>query len=114
LQRVVHPGDMSRTIAQRRFELDDRADPETDLAGVAIVAALREMLRPEGEVGTLENVRVSRVFKNTLFLTVSMLDGNRYMGTLSFDNVHFARNVFLVSKEHIRQAIKDIGEIEIA
>ena len=69
---------------------------------------------PVGEVGMLENVRVSRVFKNTLFLTVSMLDGNRYMGTLSFDNVHFARKVFLVFKEHIRQAIKDIGEIEIA
>jgi len=68
---------------------------------------------PVGEVGALENVRVSRVFKNTLFLTVSMLNGNRYMGSLSFDDVEFARKVFSVFKEHIGQAIKDIAEIEI-
>ena len=69
---------------------------------------------PEGEGGTLENVQLSRALKSSLFLTIRMLDGNRYMGCLNFDDDRFARKVLSILHEHLGQTIKNIAEIDIA
>ena len=67
-----------------------------------------------GGIGTLENVQFSRVLTNSLFLTIGIGDGNRYMASLNFDDDHFAQRVLLVLHKHVGRTIKYIAEIDFA
>jgi hypothetical protein len=67
----------------------------------------------EGEVGTLENVQLSRVVKNTIYLTISTPDGNRYVGSLNLANEHFADTVFQLLRNHLGRSVQSIAEIDI-
>jgi hypothetical protein len=70
-------------------------------------------LKPVGEVGALENVQGSHVLKGALFLTVAMLDGNRYVGSLNFDNEAFAQNVRSLLYDHVGETLQRIAQIDI-
>jgi hypothetical protein len=66
-----------------------------------------------GEIGILENVQFSRVLTNTLFLTIGIGEGNRFIGQLKFDDERFARRILLLLQSQIGHTIKDIAEIAI-
>jgi hypothetical protein len=68
---------------------------------------------PAGEVGTLENVQCSHVLESVLFLTIAMLDGNRYVGSLHFNNEAFAQRVLSLLHDHVGETIQQIAEIDI-
>src|SRR5262245_54860498 len=67
----------------------------------------------DGEVGTLENVQFSHVLKSTIFLTIVILDGNRYTGSLNFDDEQFAGKVLSIFRKHRGVSIKYIADLEV-
>jgi hypothetical protein len=66
-----------------------------------------------GEVGVLTQVQFSRTLQSTLFLTIEIANGSRYVGSLKFDNPHFAEKVRSVLHQHIDYTIKDIAAIDM-
>jgi hypothetical protein len=60
--------------------------------------------RPTGEVGTLEEAVMTDLFDNKVFLLMRNIDGNRYLGSLLFDDSVFCRQVFRFSKIQSGQA----------
>jgi hypothetical protein len=67
---------------------------------------------PDGDAGVLENVRLSAVNDNQLYLTMSY-GGGRYVTSLIVDDPNFCQQVFKLLKEHYGWLIKIIGELEI-
>jgi L-rhamnose isomerase len=68
---------------------------------------------PAVEFGTLENIQISNVLGTSLFLTVSMSDGNRYTGCLNFDSEKIASKILSILHSHLGETIKSIAEIDI-
>jgi len=67
---------------------------------------------PDGEAGVLENVRVSAINDQNLFLTMSY-GGGRYIATLMFDHPDFCQQACEMLKHHRGWLIKMIGELAI-
>lgn len=70
--------------------------------------------RPTGEVGTLEEAVVTDLFDNKIFLVMHNIDGNRYLGSLLFDDSAFCRQVYASLKLHRGKLIQDIGDLDLS
>jgi hypothetical protein len=69
--------------------------------------------RPAGEVGVLEEALMNDLFDNKIFL-VMLHDGNRYLGSLIFDDISFCHQVFALLKLNRGKRIKDIGDLDLS
>jgi hypothetical protein len=69
--------------------------------------------RPRGEVGVLIRVEPSVVEVRSLFLTIQYND-SEYMGSLSFDDAAFCREIYNLLKGLYRHSIAEIGELDIS
>ena len=67
----------------------------------------------EGEDGTLRNAQLSHVLRNTIFLTMTTPDGDRFVGSLSFDDEPAADLFFRVFRNHLDHSVQDIAAIDI-
>ena len=68
--------------------------------------------KPEGEVGTLEDVTMNEVIGNKIFLFVMYL-GYRYMGVMTFDDPEFCQFLHDVLKLNRGLSIKRIGDLDL-
>ena len=66
----------------------------------------------KGEVGTLEQVRLSAINHSTCFLTVAY-QGETYLGTLSLDDALFCRQISDLLRHHCGESLKDIGSLDV-
>lgn len=66
-----------------------------------------------GEVGVLNNAQLSRTLNDTVFLTITLSDGNRYTGHLNFDDADVAMRICLILHENVGRTIEYIGGLEI-
>jgi hypothetical protein len=69
--------------------------------------------KPIGEVGTLENVMMSRLIDNKIFMFMQC-EGLRYMGFMSFDDVSFCSQIYTLLKANIGRSIKEIGDLDLS
>lgn len=76
------------------------------------LAGTYEMLR--GEIGTLQQVRLSKIEPyNTCYLLIEFRRMT-YMGALVFDDVMFCRQLCqLLQNHHLGKSIKDIGDVDV-
>ena len=65
-----------------------------------------------GEIGTLEQVRLSAVNNFTCFLTIAYR-GETYLGTLSLDDALFCRQICDLLRHHYGENLKDIGSLDL-
>ena len=68
--------------------------------------------KPIGEVGTLEDVVMTDLIDNKLFMFM-LFEGYRYMGFLSFDDPMFCHHIYGLLKSHVSLSIKAIGNLDI-
>jgi hypothetical protein len=68
--------------------------------------------RPIGEVGVLEDVVMSDLIDNKIFLFMQ-LQSYRYMGFLAFDDPVFCSQIYTLVKANIGLSIKDIGDLYV-
>jgi hypothetical protein len=66
-----------------------------------------------GEVGSLEDVMMSDLIDNKVFV-VMQYQGLRYMGFMSFDDRPFCREIYTLLKSKIGVSIKEIGDIDLS
>jgi hypothetical protein len=69
--------------------------------------------KPVGEVGTLENVTVSNLVGNKIFMFMQH-QGLRYMGFMSFDDPMFYRAIYTLLQSKIGFSMKDIGDLDVS
>jgi hypothetical protein len=69
--------------------------------------------KPIGEVGTLEDVMMSDLIDNKIFMFM-LYDGCRYMGFLSFDDRMFCRQIYTLLKAHVSLSIKEIADLDVS
>ena len=69
--------------------------------------------KPVGEVGILEDVFMSELIENKVFLFMQHLTF-RYMGVMLFDDQMFSRAIFTVLKSHIGRSIEEIGNFDLS
>jgi hypothetical protein len=69
--------------------------------------------KPEGEIGTLEQVLMSHVVDDVLFLVIRH-QGFRYMGALGFDDPAFCRTIYDLLNSHIGLSIQEIGDLDLS
>jgi hypothetical protein len=66
-----------------------------------------------GEVGTLEDVMMSNLSDNKIFMFMQY-QGSRYMGFLAFDDSTFCRQIYDLLKSKAGLSIKEIGDIDLS
>ncbi len=69
--------------------------------------------KPRGEIGNLEQVLMSDVVDDALFLIIQY-DGFRYMGAIGFDDHAFCRAIYTLLNSHIGRAMKEIGDLDLS
>jgi hypothetical protein len=69
--------------------------------------------KPIGEVGTLDDVIVSDLIGNKVFMFIRY-QGFRYMGFMSFDDDTFCSDIFTLLKANTGRSIKDIGDLDVS
>jgi hypothetical protein len=69
--------------------------------------------KPAGEIGTLEQVLMSPVVDNVVFLVIRH-DGFRYMGSMGFDDPAFCRMIYTLLNSHIGLSIQEIGDLDLS
>jgi hypothetical protein len=67
---------------------------------------------PTGEIGVLEQVKLSVIDPSTCFIMMSQ-DGNYYIGRLTFDDQEFCHQVCELLKGHYGHLLVDIGALDI-
>jgi hypothetical protein len=68
--------------------------------------------KPIGEVGILEDVIMSDLINDKLFLFMKH-QGLRYMGFMGFDNPKICSKIYLRLKSKVGVSIKEIGDLDI-
>jgi hypothetical protein len=66
-----------------------------------------------GEVGSLEDVMMSDLLDNKVFV-VMQYQGLRYMGFMTFDDRPFCREIYTLLKSKIGVSIKEIGDTDLS
>jgi hypothetical protein len=69
--------------------------------------------KPIGEVGTLEDVMMSDLIPNKVFMWI-LWEDVRYMGFLSFDDVTFCSQIGTLLKANIGRSLKEIGDLDLS
>jgi hypothetical protein len=69
--------------------------------------------KPTGEIGTLEQVIVHELLDNKIFLFI-LIQGFRYMGFMSFDDLTFCSQIRALLKANIGLSIKEIGDLDVS
>ena len=69
--------------------------------------------KPTAEIGTLEQVLMTDWFNNKIFLFIQYR-GNRYMGSMAFDDEKFCYEIFTLLKSKIGHSIKEIGDLDLS
>ena len=69
--------------------------------------------KPIGEVGTLEEVMMSNMIYNKVFMFMES-DGFRYMGLMTFDDLTFSSQIGILLKANRGRSIKDIGDLDVS
>lgn len=67
----------------------------------------------QGEVGILEDVSMSDLIENKIFLAMGHL-GERYTSIIAFDDSTFARHLYPSLLKNIGRTIKDIGDLDLS
>jgi hypothetical protein len=68
---------------------------------------------PKGEIGTLQQVLMSEMLDNRIFLFIQF-QGFRYMGFMSFDDLTFCSQICTLLKANIGLSIKEIGDLDLS
>jgi hypothetical protein len=69
--------------------------------------------KPIGEVGTLEDVFMSHLIDNKVFMFMQF-QGFRYIGFIGFDDLMFCRDMYTLLKSKMGLSIKEIGDINLS
>src|SRR5262245_2946156 len=69
--------------------------------------------KPMGEVGSLEDVVMSNIITDKIFLFI-LYRGYRYMGAITFDDPQFCRQLFELLKLNRGLSIKAIGDLDLS
>ena len=69
--------------------------------------------KPTGEVGVLEDVAMSNLIDNKVFLFMRYRD-YRYMGVMAFDDPAFCRAVFTLLKSNCDLSIEQVGDLDVS
>ena len=69
--------------------------------------------KPIGEVGILEDVLVSQLNDNKIFMFMHC-DGFRYMGLMAFDDITFCSQIGSLLKANIGRSIEEIGDLNVS
>jgi hypothetical protein len=69
--------------------------------------------KPVGEVGALEEIMMSNMIDNKVFMFIES-DGFRYMGFMTFDDLTFCSQIGVLLKANRGRSIKDIGDLDVS
>jgi len=69
--------------------------------------------KPIGEVGILEDVDMSHLIENKIFLFMRYRS-YRYMGVLAFDDPAFCRAIFTILQNNVERSIEEIGDLDLS
>jgi hypothetical protein len=69
--------------------------------------------KPIGEVGALEDVVVSELIDNKVFMFIKY-QGFRYMGFMGFDDPTFCSQIRTRLKANIGRSIKEIADLDLS
>lgn len=86
--------------------------PTWTTTGVAGADRPKDILR--GEIGTLDQVILSRIEPDARIFLVIQFFAHFYMGTLLFKDAAFCRHIADVFKAHLGMTIKEIGSLDLS
>jgi hypothetical protein len=69
--------------------------------------------KPTGELGSLEDVMMSNLIDNKVFMFMQC-EGLRYMGFLSFDDARVCSDIYSLLKSKLGFSIKEIGDLDLS
>jgi hypothetical protein len=69
--------------------------------------------KPVGEVGILEDVVMSNLIDDKIFLFMHH-QSYRYMGSMGFDDRAFCAQIYTLLKANIGRSIKEIGDLDLS
>ena len=69
--------------------------------------------KPIGEVGSLEDVMMSDLIDNKVFMFIEY-QGLRYMGFMGFDDPPFCHEIYRLLKHNLGRSIKKIGDLDLS
>src|SRR5262245_47764035 len=69
--------------------------------------------KPIGEVGVLEDVAMSNLIDNKVFLFMRF-QGYRYMGVVAFDDLAFCHAVFTLLKANRDLSLEQVGDLDVS
>ena len=69
--------------------------------------------KPIGEVGTLEDVFMSHLIDNKVFMFMQF-QGFRYIGFMGFDDPMFCREIYILLQLKLGLSIKEIGDLDLS
>jgi hypothetical protein len=69
--------------------------------------------KPIGEVGTLEDIMMSDLVNNKVFMFMQY-QGLRYMGFMVFDDPPFCYEIYHLLKSNVGLSIKEIGDLDLS
>jgi hypothetical protein len=72
-----------------------------------------ENKHPRGEIGILKEVRLSKVEPSNRFFLIIEYDEAAYIGSLSFDDPSFCRQISKLLIDHCGYSIRDIGGLDV-
>jgi len=67
---------------------------------------------PIGETGMLEEVVMSNLIDNKVFMFIQV-DSVRYVGFMAFDDPAFCSQIFYLLKDNLGRSIKEIGDLNV-
>ena len=65
-----------------------------------------------GELGTLDKTWMNTLSYDKIFIVVEY-EGDRFMGTMDFDDPRFCREIYALLKSHIGLSLKEIGDLDL-
>jgi hypothetical protein len=67
----------------------------------------------QGELGILEDVSMSDLIPNKIFLAMEHVS-ERYITVLAFDDAMFAKQLYPLLLENIGRSIREIGDLDLS
>jgi hypothetical protein len=69
--------------------------------------------KPVGEIGILEQALMHELVNNRIFLFIQF-ESFRYMGSLSFDEPVFCRQICSLLNVNVGHSMKEIGDLDVS
>ena len=69
--------------------------------------------KPIGEVGILEDIMMSELIDNKVFIFMQH-QSYRYMGFLGFDDPSFCNEIYRLLKSNLGRSIEEIGDLDVS